>query len=276
MIHLPRSPRARRRLIRLGIAAGAACAIVALALLVPGHGPATSSAPPGEGPAQIALPAKPNRVTAADRRAIDATLDRFIPAALERRSPETAWALAGPELRAGSSLAGWRKGSTPVPFYPARETTFHHWTTIDSGPGSVIFNLLLHPKAASKSLGSYVFAGQVVKRNRHWLVNRIYTIAIMNNGPNAREVGPADFAAPSGASQTPSGKTTLGGIGILPVVTILALVLLIPFSLAGIALWRARNWRRATRASAAGRPLPSLSDYHPAQPRSPAENDQQS
>ena len=271
----PTSPRLRRRLLRIGVAVAATGTIAALVVFVPSNGPATPAAQPNEGPAQIALPAKTYRVTAAERRAIDATLDRFIPAAMERRSPETAWALAGPELRSNSSLAAWRKGSSPVPFYPARETTFHQWTTIEVGRDDVLFNLLLHPKAASKSLGSYVFAGEVVERHGHWLVNRIYTIAIMNNTPTTHETGPADFAAPAAASQTPKGKPVLGGIGILPVVAILALILLIPLSLGVVALLRARRWRRQTRIGARNRPLPTLSDYHSGRETPPQKNPEQ-
>lgn len=271
----PTSPRLRRRLLRIGVAVSVAVAIALLVILVPSHGPATPAAKPDEGATQIALPAKTYRVTTPERRAINETLDRFIPAAMERRSPETAWALAGPELRSNSSLAEWRKGTSPVPFYPARETTFHQWTTIEVGRDNVLFNLLLHPKAAAKHLGSYVFAGEMVRRNGHWLVNRIYTIAIMNNTPTAHEIGPADFAAPATASQTPKGKPVLGGIGILPVVAILALILLIPLSLGVVALMRARRWRRQARLGAQNRPLPTLANYHSGRETPPRENPEQ-
>ena len=212
-----------------------------------------------EGPAQLAVSSHA-RLSAADRRAINATLDRFMPAALTRSDPAAARALAGPELRTGSSLAAWKRGTTPVPYYPMREKTFHTWSAIEVDHNAVIFNLLLHPKPSS-GLGTYVFSGQVVKPHKTWLVNRLYTIAIMNSPTKKtyHEIGPADFAAPPAASQTPNGKPVIGHIGILPVVLILGLILLFPLSFAAIALIRARRWRRHVQTTARTElpPLPS-------------------
>ena len=216
-----------------------------------------------EGPAQLAV-ATNLPISAADRRAINRTLDRFMPAALTRSDPTLAWSLAGPELRTNSTLAEWKAGTSPVPYYPVLEKTFDTWQTIEVDPDAVIFNLLLHAKPAS-GLGSYVFSGQVVKRHGTWLVNRLYTIAIMNppTKKTYHEVGPADFAAPPPASQTPNGKAGIGHIGILPVVLILGLILLFPLSFAAIALVRARRWRRLVTETAR-RELPPLpSSYAP-------------
>ena len=139
-------------------------------------------------------------VSPADRRAIDRTLDRFVPAGVARKSPATAWALAGPELKSGSTLAAWKAGNSPIPYYPVLEKTFHTWRTIDVGPRYVVFNLLVHAQPTSH-LGSYVFSGEVVKQGDQWLVNRIYTIAIMNPvTKKTHEVGPADFVAPPPSS----------------------------------------------------------------------------
>jgi hypothetical protein len=199
-------------------------------------------------------------LTAADRRRIDQTLDRFIPAAVLRQSPAAAWALAGPELKSSSSLADWRAGTSPVPYYPARGTTFHDWTTIDLTRNAVVLNLLLHPKPGSK-LGSYVFSGQVVRHGPGWLVNRWYTIAIMNPVRGSKhEIGPADFGAPQ-ASGTPQSNVRRGIWGLLPALGILALA---PLVLAGFGIrgvLRARRWRRGLVA--AGRTeLPPLPRQH--------------
>jgi hypothetical protein len=263
MARFVRSPRARRRLLGAG-ALGSVLVVVGLVVaLVPNYQP--KSAPISDAPAQLAAATPRVHLTAADRRAIDTLLDRFIPAGMERRSPATAWALAGPELKSGSTLAAWRAGTSPVPYYPARETTFHHWQTIDVGPRYVIFNLLVHARPSSH-LAPYAFSGQVVKRRGRWLVNRLYTIAIMNPVTRTtREIGPADFAAPAGSSQTPNGKPALGNLGIVPVVSILALILLIPFSLGIVALVRARRWRRLVRASARPGLPPLASRYRAAQ-----------
>ena len=239
---------------------------------MPGTKPSNPEPSGNEGPAQLAAATPTAHLTAADRRAIDETLDRFVPAGMERRDPARAWALAGPEMKSGSTLADWRAGSSPVPYYLPTETTFHDWQTIDVGPRYVIFNLLLHPR--NRSVGSYVFSGQVVKRGGRWLVNRLYTIAIMKPPTRSglHEVGPADFAAPGGSAQSPPGKPLLGRIGIIPVVSILALIFLIPLGLGAVALLRARRWRRIVRAN--GRtalpPLPSRSFGTTEERREPA------
>ena len=191
-----------------------------MVVLIPSHQAANPKPTGNEGPAQLAAVTPRLRVSTADRHAIDQLLDRFLPAGLTRRSPATAWALAGPELKAGSTLADWRAGNSPIPYYPVLEKTFHTWRTIDVGPRYVIFNLLVHAQPSSH-LGSYVFSGQVVKQGDRWLVNRIYTIAIMNPvTKKTHEIGPADFVAPPPTSQTPNTKRTIG-IGIVPVISIL-------------------------------------------------------
>ena len=64
---------------------------------------APASTPPT---AQLAVNTH-QKLSAADRSAIDTLLDRFFPAAVERRDARTAWALAGPEMRSASSLSDW-------------------------------------------------------------------------------------------------------------------------------------------------------------------------
>jgi len=257
MPRLPQSARARRRLFRGGLLGGAIVVVALIVVLIPSHQPPSAKPTGSEGPAQLAS-ATTLHVSPADRRAINHTLDRFIPAGVARKSPATAWSLAGPELKAGTTLAAWKAGNSPIPYYPVLERTFHTWRTIDVGPRYVIFNLLVHAQPTAH-LGSYVFSGEVVKHGDRWLVNRIYTIAIMNPVTNkTHEVGPADFVAPPPSSQTPNGKRTIG-IGIVPVISILALILVIPLAFVGIALLRARRWRRMVRANARSElpPLPS-------------------
>ena len=102
-----------------------------------------------------------------------------------------------------------------------------------------------------------------MKQGKRWLVNRIYTIAIMNPvTKTTHEVGPADFFAPPPTSQTPNGKSTMR-LGIVPVVSILGLVLLIPISFGVIALLRARRWRRMVQAGSRNELPPLPSSYRP-------------
>jgi hypothetical protein len=142
-------------------------------------------------------------------------------------------------MRSNTSVAEWRKGTSPIPYFPLRDSTFHSWQTIDAGPRYVLFNLLLHAKAHS-GRSPTVFSGELVKEHGRWLVNRLYTIAIMST----HEVGPADFAAPGSSAQPPAGKPLLKRAALIPIFALLALVLLIPLALGILAFVRARRWRR--------------------------------
>jgi hypothetical protein len=257
---LPASPRVRRRLFWLGGAVGVAAAIAAVVALIPSKGPPNPTPKANEGSAQVAAHvAVP--ITAADRRAIDRTLDRFIPAAVGRKNADLAWSLAGPELKAGSTLAEWRAGTTPVPSYPVKVQPFHDWSTLDNGKSYVDFTLLVHPRIGV-NVGAWTFAGEMVEQNGRWLVNRLYTIAVFQPVRGSKhEIGPADFAAPgtAAASAPPAGKSVLGGIGLLPILLLLGLVPLTGVSLGVFAL--ARRARRRLHHPAAperSRELPPL------------------
>jgi hypothetical protein len=261
VIRIPESPRVRRRLTWGAVLAALVAAGLAIAVLVPGKSPTNAEPAGGDAPAQLAVNTH-QKLGAADRAAIDRLLDRFFPAAVERRDPVTAWSLAGPEMRSASSLADFRKGASPVPSYPANERNYHHWRAIDVEKGAVVLNILVHPKDPKK-LGTWVFSVQVVKSKSRWLVNRIYTIAVMN--PPVRpatvthELGPADYAAPPPVSRTAATKSPSSHSYLLPVAAIFLVVLLVPLTLGGVALVRARRWKRTVRRS--GRtelpPLPS-------------------
>jgi hypothetical protein len=244
---IPSSPRLRRRLRWLGVGVAAGVAIAAVALLVPSPKQPNPNPPKNAPPAKLA--SHSTYVSPAERKAINKTLDQFIPAALDRRSPATAWRLAGPELTSGSSLREWRAGNSPIPYYPARGKTFHGWTTIDSGRGYVVFNLLVHPLHGAKE-SAWVFSGEMIKRHSHWLVNRLYTIAILARPTKSgrHEVGPADFAAGPAQSGVPVGTSgVIGKTWLLPVVGVIALVFLVPLGFGIAALLRARRQRRLYR-----------------------------
>jgi hypothetical protein len=244
--------------LRLGALAVMLAAGALVAVVVGGHKPPSGAATLDEGPAQLAS-ATHAKLTRADRLAIDRTLDAWVPAALERRDLALAWRLSGPEFRSGSSLAAWRKGSTSVPSYPATDRNFHRkWDTIDVEPGQVIFNLALHPRAGA-SQPPTVFSGEVVKEHGRWVVNRMYPISLEYKlTKTTHEIGPADFGAGVAYHPPPPDHARYGGIGILPIIGLLSLVVLIPAALGGVALVRARRWRAQTRAQETTLPpLPS-------------------
>jgi hypothetical protein len=260
---VPSSPRVRRRLARLGIGLGAAGVVATIVVLIPDHKPA-NTAPPKNAP-RAQLIKQSTYVSSSDRRAINATLDRFIPAALNRSSPKTAWELSGPDLTGGSTLRQRRHGTSPIPYYPARGKRFHSWTTIDAGPDYVDFNLLVHPKRGAKE-SSWVFSGQMLKRHGRWLVNGLYTIAIMARPSKSgrHEVGPADFAAGPAAQSgengapPPTGRGALGKTWLLVAGGVIVLALLFPLGFGVVSVLRSRRARRlyARSAHEALPPLP--------------------
>lgn len=243
---LPSSPRARRRFVRLGIALAVVGTAAAIAALV--RSPKQPSATPSKNAPPAQLVKQSTHVSAADRRAIDRTLDQFIPAALGGASPATAWHLSGPQLKGGTTLREWRNGTSPIPHYPPRGTRFHNWTTVDSGKGFVDFNLLVHPRNGANG-SSEVFSGQMIKRNGRWLVNGLYTIAVFARPDKhgRHELGPADFAAgqASGGGQSAApptnGKGRLGTTWLFVLGGAILLALLIPLGFGVLAAVRSRR-----------------------------------
>ena len=230
-----------------------------LIAVIPNSTPGSAAPTRNEGPAQAVTQTNVH-LSRADRHAIDVLLAKFVPAAVDRRSAAQAWALAGPELKASSTLAQWKAGTSPVPSYPAAEKqVFSGWPTVDVEKNQVTLSLLLHPRPGAK-LADYTFSVQVIRRHGRWLVNRFYTIAINNPVRNGqREVGPADFQAPSTGGGPPAGRPRLGHSWLLPVIGILSLALLIPLGLGLTVFVRSRRRRRRLAADPRSvlPPLPS-------------------
>jgi hypothetical protein len=260
---VPSSPRLRRRLRRLGIALLVAGTIATIGVLV--RSPKQPSSAPAKNAPSAQLVKQSTYVSAAERRAIDKTLDEFIPAGLGGKSPETAWRLAGPELTGGTTLRQWRHGTSPIPYYPARGTTFHHWTVVDAGTGYVDFNILIHPLHGEAG-SSEAFSGKMLKRDGHWVVDGLYTIAVFArpDKKGRHEVGPADYAAGPGASSgsssgppAGSGKSTLGKTWLFVAAGAILLALLFPLGFGVASAIRSRRSRLAY-ARSRGQELPPL------------------
>lgn len=241
----------------LAVAAGVGGAVAALLILLPETAP-SNPAPTGHTPAEIAR--KVNlHVGRAERREIDTTLDRFIPAGVGRGSMTTAWRLAGPEMKAASTLPEWRRDTSPIPYYPVAKTTFHDWTVIDSGPHYVLFNVLVHARPGLHK-PAWVLSGEMVKRGSRWLVNRLYTTAIMAppDKHGQHEVGPADFTAPAAIGTPTPGKPKLPKTWLLAAVGVIGLALLFPFGFGVASVARSRRARREYERTGSRAALPPL------------------
>jgi hypothetical protein len=254
---LPSSPRRRKRALTLGGAAALALIFVGVFLLLPSNKPPNPVPSGKEGAAQLV--AKTSRhVSPADRKLIDEAFDHFIPTALNRKQPEVSWAWAGPDLRAGATHAQWVRGTMPVPRFPAAGGVFHGWRILDATKTTVDYSILVHPRSGA-TVSDWVFQGELIKLNGRWLVNTIYTTAIMakpHNGFN--EVGPADFAAGSSSKAQPSTHAALSRSWLSTLIgVIVGVLVLIPLGIGIGLLIRRRRWQR--RIAAEGRTqLPAL------------------
>lgn len=256
---LPSSPRRRRRLVWLAATTVAVAALGAFLLLVPNRIP-LSPAPANRAPA-TKVASGTIHVASPERRAIDKTLDRFLRGAFDQSSPATAWHLAGPELKSGSTLREWRAGISPIPYYPTRNRAFHSWVAVDVGPRHVTFtNLIVRPRHSSAT-AAWTFSGEVVKRNSRWLVNRLYTVA--TTPPPARNgtpevIGPENFAgAQPQTESTHSSTALLGKNWFFAVAALIGLAFLVPLALVPASLLKSRRQRRRY-ARPGDRTLPPL------------------
>lgn len=115
-------------------------------------------------PATAAVPTVPKQ----ELRAIRVLLRSFVPAAVGRDHPGTAWALATPAMRVSTTHAQWRQGTLPVVPYPVANTPYGI-RPISVEPGDVTFDLMLQPKKGSNT-GVLVYTTEVQRVGGRWLV----------------------------------------------------------------------------------------------------------
>jgi hypothetical protein len=165
------SPRFRRRLSYVGIVVLAAGIVALVIELVP----STKRSPGRFSPGRVERVTTQRQVplTAADRRAIDAVLDRFVPAAIGRRHPVRAWAVSTRRFHGGGTRREWAHGDVPVYPYPARGPRFHDWILQYSLPKVVGIELGLRPRRGAK-VGAAAFEVELEHVHGRWLVNSIY------------------------------------------------------------------------------------------------------
>ena len=110
------------------------------------------------------------RIAQTDRAAITAVLNRYVPAALERKDLRLAYELSGPYVRGGMTLKQWLRGGIPVYPFPARGSSFGGWLLSWKTGDDVGLSLLIQPRKGAKT-GPIAFDVQMTKRHGRWLVN---------------------------------------------------------------------------------------------------------
>jgi hypothetical protein len=193
-------------------------------------------------PAQAAYRLKP-----AEKRAIDATLDRFVAAAVQRHDLAASYDLVTPAMRTGISRRAWAHGKTNVMAYPARGTRFHGWTVDLAQPRYVMLDLILQPRRGAH-VGPMIFTLELRRTHGRWLVASFIPSASFAGAEKTGSMQAfADYGPLAGKNPKPKHVNRLFLIG--PAL----LVLLIVAFPASILL---RSWRRNRRAERAfGKPL---------------------
>lgn len=187
------------------------------------------------------------RLKPAERRAINTTLDRFVPAAVQRHDLAASYDLVTPAMRTGISRRAWTHGQTNVMTYPARGTRFHGWTVDLARPGYVMLDLILQPRRGAH-VGPMIFTLELRRLHGRWLIASFIPSASF---AGAERTGSMQAFADYGplASRNPKPKHVNRLILIGPALVVLLIVAL-P---AGIIL---RGWRRNRRAEREfGRPF---------------------
>jgi hypothetical protein len=229
MALLPTSARRRRRLGILAALGLAALGIWAWSQLEPAP-ERTSAEPTDPGAPKVVGRERQVPLKAADRAAIDEVLDTFVPAAVERKDPPSAYRLATPQLRKSATRAEWRRGDIPVYPYPASEQ--RDWTLNFSFPGHVSLDLFVQPRKGA-DVGPIAFTVELRRgAGRHWLVDSFFPTAIFpkpedGGQPLAQpDLSPANV---KGTSQT--GERRVSPLFFFVPVGLIGLGLMIPIVL---------------------------------------------
>lgn len=231
------SPRIRRRvgwLLAVAVLAGGVATLVAL---VPGR-----SHPRVQGEqlsADVPEPAAPKtqRLTPADRRAINRLLDRFVPAAVARHGTGTSYELATATLRSGATREQWARGDIGVYPFPAAGRSFHGWTLGESTVDHAWIQLLLKPRRGA-DVGPILFDIELKRLHGRWLVNSFLptaTFAPLDSKPKVTAI--TDFMpGVQGDGRAPSGKSRVTHA-----------YAALPFALIGLVLLALLGWGLAAR-----------------------------
>jgi hypothetical protein len=112
------------------------------------------------------------RVSAADRAAIDRTLDVFVNHAVKRHHPEQAYDVLTASMKSGMTRAQWAHGDIPVYPYPAKGARFHGWTVQYRTRDEISIELILSPTARQQGkLGQILFNVYLHPSHGRWLVD---------------------------------------------------------------------------------------------------------
>ena len=243
MLHWLSSPRKRRRALWASVVALLAGVVAWIIVFTPPAGlPVPDHVLTGE--AEVIRAPRKVALTPASRRRADETIRRFVEAAVLREDPETAWRLAAPELRVGTSLENWREGTLPVQPYPARLDNLS-WKLLDSYDTHLELDVLMFARAGAE-LGALVVAAELEPSARGWLVRYWFPrtgLAVPRSDADRK-------ATPIPTEPTrDTTKARLGRAYFLVPAAILSLIVLVPLAVLAAGWVRGRRAERRYRSS---------------------------
>jgi hypothetical protein len=245
------SPRRRRRAAWIGSGVLAVAVVVTVGI-VSSHNGSTPSAETDTvetGTVQASAAETEVALKPADRRAINATLQRFVDTAVARHDVAGSYGLVSSDLREGMSRSEWAKGNIPVYPYPAARQHVEISFVDFSYARDVQVDTLLQPRAGAKT-GPLAFSVELKKIGGRWLVSSWLPQKQLppSAAPSAPKAKPVKLKYPLGRGHL-SAKWLVLPAGIL------ALIVLVPLGFALRGLLRRRRIERRFRSE---RPLPPL------------------
>lgn len=192
----------------------------------------------------VVPPASAARIATADRAAITAVLNRYVPAALERKDLRLAYELSGPYVRGGMTLKEWLHGGIPVYPFPARGSSFGGWLLSWKAGSDVGLSLLIQPRKGAKT-GPIAFDVQMTKQHGRWLVNAFLPRATFAGAGKPAKVFSERDLLPGGGRSSDTGSGRLSPVWFaVPGGVLVGLIVLVP---AGYFLYARRRDARAYR-----------------------------
>jgi hypothetical protein len=223
--------------LRVAIALAAAGAVVLGVTTLRSHGTKRKEVFDNR-PVKFFKEQKQIRLTAADRRAIDAVIGRFVAAGVERRDPLAAYALSTRALRRAATRAEWRRGALPV--MPYRAAGPPGWHLDYAYPGDAVVDVILRPAKNEPTKRAIIFTAELKRERSRWLVDSMVPSATFGDGTVYSRVDMGPRAVAAAPAKAPLSKSWI----FVPIGLIVGLVVFVPAGL-GIGAWL-RN-RRISR-----------------------------
>ena len=156
----------------------------------------------------VAAHEKPVRLTRADRKLVNETIDVVMNDGVKRHNPSAVYGVVTPNLRSQATRAAWRRGEIPVYPYPALGKKFHGWTINYSQRNHLNVDLLVMPARNRATLGPVALTLDLRKVREKWLVDGLFPVATFAPIPPQGNRGPVVSTydlVPAAAGARPSG-----------------------------------------------------------------------